>query len=253
MSWRRVARMLRPAVGPAILAAAWEAAQASGAGGRLLPSPGATLLATAGNLVQGSLLPDIAQTLWRVLAAFALAAAAGMPLGLAVGSDERIYRSVEFLVDFFRSTPATALFPLAMLLFGLGDLAKIAIAAFAAALVILFNVAYGVMNARKARQLAARSMGASRWRVFRDVVLLETLPQTFVGLRTGVSLALVVVVVAEMFIGATDGLGHRIIDAQISYDLQDLYGSILVAGGLGYGLNVSFLVVEKTFIHWAGR
>jgi NitT/TauT family transport system permease protein len=248
-----VGRLLRLAIGPAILIAVWALIQASGAGGRLLPGPGATLSVTAANLLNGALLRDIGETLWRVLAAFAAAAAIGVPLGLLLGCDERIYRSVEFLVDFFRSTPATALFPLAMLLFGLGDTAKIAIAAFAAALVILFNVAYGVMNARKTRLLAARSMGASRLRAFVDVVIFETLPQTFVGLRTGISLALVVVIVAEMFIGSTDGLGHRIIDAQISYNLEDLYGSILAAGALGYALNAGFLVIETRFIHWAGK
>ena len=134
------------------------------------------------------------------------------------------------------------MFPLFLLLFGLGDLAKIAVAAFAAWLVIVFNVAYGVMNARQTRILAARSMGASSLRIFRDVIFFETLPQTFVGLRTAVSLALVVIIVAEMFIGATDGIGHRIIDAQISYSLTDMYGSILVAGAMGYGLNLALLL-----------
>jgi NitT/TauT family transport system permease protein len=89
--------------------------------------------------------------------------------------------------------------------------------------VIVFNVAYGVMNARQTRILAARSMGASPLRIFKDVIFFETLPQTFVGLRTAVSIALVVIIVAEMFIGAVDGLGHRIIDAQISYQLTDMY------------------------------
>ena len=70
--------------------------------------------------------------------------------------------------------------------------------------------------------LAAKSMGASPLRIFFDVIFFETLSQTFVGVRTGISIALVVIIVAEMFIGATDGLGHRIIDAQISYNLTDM-------------------------------
>ena len=144
---------------------------------------------------------------------------------------------------------AATIFPV----FGLGDLAKVAVAAFAAWLVIVFNVAYGVMNARQTRILAARSMGASSLRIFRDVIFFETLPQTFVGLRTAVSLALVVVIVAEMFIGATDGMGHRIIDAQISYSLTDMYGSILVAGAMGYGLNLALLFLERSVIHWSGK
>jgi NitT/TauT family transport system permease protein len=96
-------------------------------------------------------------------------------------------------------------------------------------------------------------MGASSLRIFKDVIFYETLPQTFVGLRTAVSLALVVIIVAEMFIGATDGIGHRIIDAQISYSLTDMYGSILVAGAMGYGLNLMLLTVERSLIHWSGK
>jgi NitT/TauT family transport system permease protein len=119
--------------------------------------------------------------------------------------------------------------------------------------VVLFNTAYGVMSARPTRMLAAQSMGASRLRIFRDVIFFETLPQTFVGLRTGISIALVVIIVAEMFIGAVDGLGHRIIDAQISYQLEDMYGSILAAGVMGYGLNLIFLLLEKFLVHWSAK
>ena len=140
-----------------------------------------------------------------------------------------------------------------MLMFGLGEESKVGLAAFAAFLIIVFNVAYGVLNARKTRILAARSMGASTLRIFGDVIFLETLPQTFVGLRAGVSIALVVVVVAEMFIGGVDGMGHRIIEDQYSYNLRDMYGSLLVSGVVGYGLNYMFLLIERYFVHWAGR
>src|SRR5690606_30147851 len=163
------------------------------------------------------------------------------------------YTSVEFLVDFFRSTPATAMFPLFLLIFGIGDLAKIAVAAFGAWLVIFFTVAYGVMNARQTRILAARVMGATPGRVFRDVMFYESLPQTFVGLRLGVSYALVVIIVAEMFIGSSDGLGRRIIDSQIVYDLQQMYATILAAGAMGYGCNLLFLGLERWLVHWSGR
>ena len=148
-----------------------------------------------------------------------IAAVIAIPLGIFLGSSERLYRSVEFVIDFFRSTPASAMFPLFLVLFGVGDETKISVAAFGAVLVILFNVAYGVMNARKTRLLAAKVMGASRLRVLTDVMLLESLPQTFVGLRNGVSLALVIIVVAEMFIGSTDGLGHRVFEAQQLFDM----------------------------------
>ena len=199
------------------------------------------------------MLYDLTRTLWRVLISFAIGAAIAVPTGIVIGANERVYRSVEFLIDFFRSMPATALFPLFMLIFGLDDRGKIALAAFSAFLIIVFNVAYGVLNARKTRILAARSMGAGRARIFFDVIFLETLPQTFVGLRAGISLALVVIVVAEMFIGGMDGVGHRIMNDQMSYNLKDMYGALLLSGALGYGLNSCFLLIEKYFVHWAGR
>lgn len=242
------------AAGPAILIFVWWIAYFfTLVDKNLLPSPFATLIDTGINIATGDVLTDFWFTFVRVFYAFAIAAIIGVPLGIVLGASRKVYRSVEFIIDFFRSTPATAMFPLFLLLFGLGDFSKIAVAAFAALLVIVFNVAYGVMNARQTRILAAQSMGASRAQIFFDVIFLETLPQTFIGIRTAVSMALVVIIVAEMFIGATDGLGHRIIDAQISYNLTDMYGSILVTGAMGYGLNVCFLIVEKHLVHWSGK
>nr|WP_205524184.1 ABC transporter permease subunit [Rhodopseudomonas sp. WA056] len=250
----RLRRATELAIGPVLLFGVWWLAARGGWVNKdLLPSPVDTLRDTTVAIWSGSMTKDIWHTMVRVGYSIAIAIVAGVPVGIVLGAKAAVYRSVEFIVDFFRSTPATAMFPLFLLLFGLGDLAKIAVAAFAAWLVIVFNVAYGVMNARQTRILAARSMGASSLRIFRDVIFFETLPQTFIGLRTAVSLALVVIIVAEMFIGATDGMGHRIIDAQISYSLTDMYGSILIAGALGYGLNLILLFLERSIVHWSGK
>jgi ABC-type nitrate/sulfonate/bicarbonate transport system permease component len=219
----------------------------------LLPSPGDTFRAMHKGMAGGRLGFDFIKTVERTVLSTLIAAGVAIPLGIFLGASERLYRSVEFVVDFFRSTPASAMFPLFLVLFGVGNETKIAVAAFGAALVILFNVAYGVMNARKTRILAARVMGASRIQVLTGVVLLESMPQTFVGLRNGVSLALVIVVVAEMFIGSTDGLGHRVFEAQQLFNMPDMYAAIFAAGALGYGLNLLFLVVERYFVHWSGK
>ena len=104
----------------------------------------------------GRLLGDFLASVNRTLQAFVIAGVIGVPLGVLLGSNEKAYRSVEFLVDFFRSTPSSALIPLFLMIFGVTDMNKIAIAAFAAVLVILFNNAYGVINARKQRVMAAR-------------------------------------------------------------------------------------------------
>jgi len=219
----------------------------------LLPSPVSTFKAMWAGMFHGKLGIDFLKTVERTIYSTIIAAVIAIPLGILLGSSEKLYRSVEFLIDFFRSTPASAMFPLFLVLFGVGDRTKISVAAFGAALVILFNVAYGVMNARKTRILAAKVMGASPLRVLSDVTLLESLPQTFVGLRNGVSLALVIVVVAEMFIGSVDGLGQRVFEAQQMFDMPAMYAAIFAAGALGYGLNLLFLTIERRFVHWAGK
>ena len=245
---------LLPFIGPIVLFILWDLVVRFGFIKQiLLPTPIDTLHALATGLAGGPLLLDFAVTVWRTLQAFVIAAVIGVPLGVLLGSNEKAYRSVEFLIDFFRSTPSSALIPLFLLVFGVSDVNKVAIAAFGAFLIVIFNSAYGVMNARKQRVMAAKVMGASRWQIFKDVLIWESLQPTFVGLRSAVSMALVIVIVAEMFIGSDSGLGHRIIDAQQVLNVKSMYAAILAAGALGYALNILFLVAERRIVHWSGR
>lgn len=250
----RAALALVPLAGVVALLVLWQLLYLSRAvDPLLLPAPMATLSALWNGFVAGPMAFDFLQTVWRTTLAFAIAAVIGIPVGIVLGASPQLYRGVEFVVDFFRSTPASAMFPLFLVLFGVGDDAKIYVASFGALLVILFNVAYGVMNARKTRILAARSMGASPARIMRDVIFWESLPQTFIGLRNGVSLALVIIIVAEMFIGSSDGLGHRLIEAQMLFRMPTMYAAIFAAGALGYGLNWLFALLERRIVHWGGR
>lgn len=245
---------LLPLIGPIALLIVWDLVVRMGMiKPILLPPPLATIDALIEGLAGGPLLTDFMVTVSRTLQAFAIAGIVGVPLGVLLGSNERAYSSVEFLIDFFRSTPSSALIPLFILIFGISDINKIAIASFGAFLIVVFNSAYGVINARKQRVMAAQVMGASRWRIFRDVLVWESLQPSFVGLRSAVSMALVIVIVAEMFIGSENGLGHAIIDAQQVLNVRTMYAAILATGILGYALNVVFLTVERRIVHWSGR
>jgi ABC-type nitrate/sulfonate/bicarbonate transport system permease component len=249
---KRRTDLLVPLIGVAVMLALWYlAVRTRVIDPVLLPLPTDTARAAWKGL-NGKLGSDFLITLERTALAIALAAAIGIPIGLILGASEKFYRSLEFVVDFFRSTPATAIFPLFLLLFGVDDKTKVYVATFAASLAIIFNVAYGVMNARKTRLLAAWLMGARRHQILL-VILLESFPQTFIGLRTGVSLALIVVIVAEMFIGSKDGLGNSIFEAQQLFEMPSMYAAIFASGALGYGLNLLFRLIEKRVVHWAGK
>ena len=250
----RLASTLTPAIGAiAFIVLWWFITWIELVDPVLLPTPQASAKAIWDGVVGGNLIVDSLITIRRTLLAFGIAVLVCVPLGLMLGSSVRLYRSFEFVIEFFRSTPASALFPLFLVILGVGESTKIAVAAFGAGLLILFNTAYGVMNARKTRQAAARVMGASPLRVMTGVTLLESLPQTFVGMRSGVSFALVIVIVAEMFIGSTDGLGQRVINAQMIFNMPEMYATIFSAGALGYVLNLVFILIERRFIHWGGK
>ncbi len=241
-------------LGPLVLLLVWAiVAQLRLVDTFFLPDPFATLSEVSRLLFAGVILPDLFATLERVALSFSIALVLGLPLGLWLGRSEKLYRSFEFVIDFFRSTPATALFPLFLLIFGISDISKIAVAAFASMLIIVFNTAYGVMNAKKSRVLAARVMGATKAQIFRSILFWESLPQTFVGLRSAVSFSLVVIIVTEMFIGTSIGLGRKIIDAQITYEIKTMYALIVLSGIVGYVLNLLFLGIEKRVLHWNGK
>lgn len=218
-----------------------------------VPSLPGVLLSLDRLMVGGTLLTDLASTAWRTFVSFAIATFLGIPLGLILGSKEGIRRATSVLIDFFRSLPGTALFPLFLLFFGIGDRAKIANAVFACTLIIMVNTMYGVRNANKTRIFAAQTMGASPSRIYSRVVLPGALPEIAGGLRIAVSIALIVIVVTEMFIGTASGLGKRIFHTYQLFQIPEMYAAILLTGLFGYGLNLVLVTLERRLIHWEGR
>ncbi|MBF0555212.1 MAG: ABC transporter permease [Nitrospirae bacterium] len=204
-------------------------------------------------IYSGDIKPDIEATTYRWAVGYALGTLVGVPIGIAFGLSKRLYESMEFLLDFFRSLPVTAIFPLFLLAFGIGNNSKIAMVFSAVIFVIILNSAYGIQHATKTRIRMAKSFGASNWQVFRMIVFFEALPGTLVGLRVALSLSLVVVIVSEMFIGTNLGIGQRIFDSYSTNSVSDLYALILFIGIIGYFLNKMFVFFEQKVVFWAGK
>lgn len=240
--------------GPVSLIVAWYLIRLVGLVHPLfLPFPHDVMVMLGKLLLHIAIWADIGSTILRILVSFLAAALLGVPIGLAMGQYRVVGDSLDLLVDFFRSLPALALFPLFMFFFGIGDTAKIVTALFSCALIIIVNSSYGVAHSRKTRQVVAKILGATPLEVFTRVVFKDALPQIFVGLRTSLSLAVVVIVVTEMFVGTNRGVGHRIFESQLTYRVPEMYASIVVAGLIGYGLNRAFVVLEQRAIHWSGK
>src|SRR3989344_5442231 len=149
--------------------------------------------------VSGEIIPDILFTLYRTFLGFIIACLIGIPIGLLMGYSDRIYYSLEFVVEFFRSIPATALFPIFLLFFGIGDQSKIALTAWAAGLVLIITAMYGVHLGKELRIKSAKTMRMSGFTLFQKIIFPEALPQVFSGMRIAISLSLIIVVVTELF------------------------------------------------------
>src|SRR3989338_3970183 len=218
-----------------------------------ISSPSDVFFETINLFTIGKILVDIYHTLYRAFFGFIIACLIGIPIGLLMGYSDKIYSSLEFVVEFFRAIPATALFPLFLLFFGIGDTSKIAIAAWAAALVLIVNSMYGVHLGKELRRKAAKTMNIRGLALFQKIIFPEALPYIFGGIRIAISLTLVIVIVTEMFIGTNYGLGHRIIDAQMVYRIAEMYATILILGILGFLINKGVIFTEKQVVHWKGR
>lgn len=242
----------RGALAPIVLCLLWFLMSVSGLVDTLLvPGPYSVLKAGVRMVGDGAFWGGMVATLWRMFAGFGLAAVAAIPLGVMLGYMRHAYSYSEFLIDFSRSIPATALYPLFMLSFGIGDKSKIAIVAFACFFVILINSIYGVWNAPKTRVIMARTFRATRFQIFSKIVLYDALPQIFAGLRNALSIALIMAVVAEMFIGTRSGLGFLIINSKLAYDTPTMYAVIIILGAVGYLSSCGLLLIEKKAIHWS--
>jgi NitT/TauT family transport system permease protein len=218
-----------------------------------LPTPWAVARSLFAGLTQGSLGRDFVATVGRSLVGFTAAGILGVPFGLLIGRSRMLAQATQPTIDFFRSVPATALFPLFLFFFGLGDAAKIAIVIYACALIILVNTAYGARQVKDLRILSAQVMGATRRDIFWSIVLPESAPGIFAGLRIALSLSFVLIVVTEMFIGTTVGLGYQIMNSQLVYRIPDMYAGIVLAGLTGYIANLVLVRLEARILHWVGK
>ncbi len=223
-------------VSPAALARPAEVIQA-------LPK----VLSISGNL------PDVWSTVSRSVLAFAISVPIGLFLGFLIFFANSARQPAEFLLDFLRSIPATALVPVFLIIYGIGDTTKIAVGVFSSSLVICLSVLTGLHGRSSTRLGVARTLGLTGLKRMVLLDLPEAAPQVFLGMRTGISLSLILVVVSEMLIGSNRGLGKVIADMRYTDDTPRLYAAIVVAGAIGYFYNAFIAFAEQRLIHWRGQ
>jgi ABC-type nitrate/sulfonate/bicarbonate transport system permease component len=178
-----------------------------------------------------------------------LAAVIGVPAGMLIGSNERVYRFLRSTIEFLRPIPSVALIPVAILVYGRGLGMKVFLVTFAALWPILFQALYGIRDVDPVARDTCRAYGLPALARFRRLVVPTTAPFIATGLRISSSIALILAITAELVAGAA-GLGSEVAVRQSAGALPEMYALIVTAGLLGWGLNEAFRRIEAGYLHW---
>lgn len=201
-------------------------------------------------IVGGALIDDIAISLQRSGIAFAAAVAIGIPLGLFMGQVAAVERALDPLLQFFRQTSALALYPVFILMLGLGEASKVFVIFWATLFPILLSTIGGVKEVDRKLIEMARTYGAGPIAIFRRVVLPASVPAIFVGLRLSATTALLLLIAAEM-IGANKGVGFQVMNAQYNFQIPLMYASILLLALLGLAANAGLVLLQRKLCRWS--
>lgn len=180
---------------------------------------------------------DIVMTFVRSIIAFVVAIPVGLFIGYAAVKTPFIAPDLRSVVDFLRSIPGTSLIPVFFVVFGIGETSKIAAAVYGASLTMAIATIIGLGLITRERRYNIETLYGKKAASFLRFELPDMMPTLIVGLRTAISLSLVLVTVAEMFMGTETGLGSVIMDTRYSGRIPSLYTAIVMTGVLGFILN----------------
>jgi NitT/TauT family transport system permease protein len=200
-------------------------------------------------LAAGAILQHGAVTLGRFAAGYLLASGLAVILGVILGYSRLFHSFLVTAIELLRPMPSVAIIPVAILLLGIGDGMIVSVTIYATVWPILINTIDGVHRVDATLIDTGRTFGLSRWRILRQIILPGASPYIVIGLRIGLSIALILVTTAEMIAGSK-GLGFFILDEERAMNSANMYAGIFVVALLGYTLNRLFLLLESRAMHW---
>jgi len=263
----RAAALVRSVAVPAALLLGWEAISRLGwVTPLILPAPSAVAVRwwaylgplepfdpAAGSrlrwLLSGELLHDASSSLLRILVGFGVGAGLALPLGLLMGARPLAYQLLNPVLQLLRPIPPIAYIPLAILWFGLGDPPAFFLIALGAFFPVLMNTIAGVRSVDAIYLRAARNLGAGEWTLFWRVMIPAAMPYILTGVRVGIGVAFIVVIVAEM-IAVNSGLGYRILEAREYFWSDKVIAGMATIGLCGLGIDLGMGRLNGWLLRW---
>ncbi|MDQ6918546.1 MAG: ABC transporter permease [Candidatus Dormibacteraeota bacterium] len=201
------------------------------------------------NWLFARVLPDVVPSLGRLVAGYSLAAGFGIVLGVLIGSSRAARSAAGPWVEFLRAIPPPVLVPFAILTFGIGSQFKVFVIAIGCVWPVLLNTIDGVRGIEPVLLETTASYRIGWLDRMRFVLLPAASPRIFAGMRSALSLSLILMVISEMQ-ASTNGIGFFVLQSQRSFAIPDMWSGILLLGLLGYASNAIFVVIERRVLRW---
>jgi NitT/TauT family transport system permease protein len=253
MNTERVWYMLLPLVSLTGILLLWELCGRSGYLNPLFfPVPSLIAVAFFTMVADGEIQANLSITLFRVFAGFLIGTIPGIAVGLLMGASEKIRLLLDPVVAAIYPIPKLAIFPLFMIIFGIGELSKIMAVAIGCFFLVLINAMAGVRNINRVYFEVAKNYGANKRQLFSRVILPASLPMIFTGIRLALGTSLIVVVGVE-FVSANYGIGALIWNAWETFEIEKLYVGIFLCAVLGILFTVVLKWAEVRITPWFGH
>lgn len=213
-----------------------------------LPTPTATLQASL-QLFSSGFWTDIGMTVFRVMTGFIIAAVVAIPLGVLIGTYAPISAFFEPVFSFVRYMPASAFIPLFIFWIGIGESEKVAIIILGSLPQLVLMTATNIRNVHSSLIEVSYTLGTNRKNVLWKVILPKAMPDITDTLRIVLGWAWTYVIVAEM-VGASSGIGFKILQAQRTVDVGKIFVGILILGLIGLIIDNLLLFLNKKLYPW---
>jgi ABC-type nitrate/sulfonate/bicarbonate transport system permease component len=207
----------------------------------ILPPLSNIFAATWAMAIEGTLWLDIGATLRRLFESAIIGIIAGTMLGVLMGYFKIWERMLIAPMNFLLAIPGTAMFPLSMIWFGLTELAITSILMYEVALTVMLNTWTGVKTVDLSLIRAGRAFGANGFSMFWRVLIPAALPSIIAGYRLAFSRCWRILIVAEMLVSVSSGLGYRIFWAREYFNTEVVYGALFMVGVVG-------LLIERVIL-----
>jgi len=235
---------------PALLLLVWEgAAHFKLIDVRFFPPPSSIVHQIGVLIASGELATNTLASLRRLALGMLLGGVPALFLGLAMGVSRPLRAAIDPLVSATYPIPKSAILPLVLLIFGLGEMSKVVMVALGAFYPILINTVLGVVNLDKVYLDVGHNYRANRWQVFRTIALPGALPSIMAGIKLAMGMGLILIAISEM-VAANDGIGYMIWNSWQVLTVDTMYVGLLVIAILGFVFSLALDEIERMLIPW---